>query len=75
MEEHVDPSSILQLTGNKSVSFDNACHSFLEKGSWRDLIERDHIEDDDVTVVKMTKKTDLLLQERQFVWKKRNYCD
>ena len=49
VEQHVDPLSILQLTGNKSVSFDNACRSFLEKGSWRDLIERDHIEDDDVT--------------------------
>ena len=49
LEDHVEPMEILSLNTERSVSFDQACNEFLEKGNWRDLIEKEYHEMDDVT--------------------------
>jgi hypothetical protein len=43
-----EPSEILSLTQTKSVSFDEVVKTFIDKGVWRDLLEKEYDENDDV---------------------------
>jgi hypothetical protein len=44
-----EASEILSLTGEKSVSLDEVINEFMDKKSWRDLVEKDNDFEEDGT--------------------------